>query len=63
MMSPICNLLAKGLTGVTRAIARPSLSYKAAAEIPKYNWSFCNFCNLFKTLLKSPQATILINPL
>lgn len=63
IMSPINSLLANGLTGVTLAIAKPSRYYNAAADIPKYNWSFCNFYILFNTFQQSPQATILINPL
>ena len=63
IISPINSLLANGLTGVTLAIARPSRYYKAAADIPKYNWSFCSFYILFNTFQQSPHATILINPL
>jgi hypothetical protein len=63
IISPITILLLNGLTGVTLATASPSLSYKAAAEIPKYNWSFWYFIILLDTFTRSPQATILIKPL
>lgn len=62
IISPIISLLANGLIGVTRAMAKPSRYYKAAADIPKYSWSFCSFYILLSTLPKSPQATILMNP-
>jgi hypothetical protein len=62
IMSPIWSLFANGLTGVTRAIAKPSRYSNAAADMPKYSWSFCNFSSLFSTLIRSPQATIRMNP-